>query len=96
MKDTVTIQKIGRSIGFKLDKVILKTLNIEHKDQIKVTISDVVKGNQELMDIDSSLIFYGDIIKTGSSFGITIKKRKVDSLNIGIGDVFNVDIEKIE
>jgi len=96
MKDTVTIQKIGRSIGFKIDKVILDALNIKHHDQIKVTVSDVVKGDQELMAIDSSLIFYGNIIKTGSSFGITIKKRKVDSLNINIGDVLNVDIEKIE
>jgi len=95
MKETVTIEKIGRSVGIKIDIVILNQLNLKHKDKIKITILDIIKGNEEIKQIDSQLIFYGQLIKSGNSLGVTIKKKRLQALNINIGDVFNVDIDKV-
>lgn len=95
MKETVTIEKIGRSTGIKFNAVILDQLKLEHKDQVKITILDVIKGSEALKKIDSQLFFYGQLIKSGNSLGVTIKKKRLEALEINVGNVFNVDIEKI-
>ena len=95
MKETITIEKIGRSVGIRLDPVILDQLKLDHKDQIKITILEAIKGSEDLKQMDSQLIFYGQLIKSGNSLAVTIKKKRLEVLDINIGDVFNVDIEKI-
>ncbi len=95
MKETITIVKIGRSVGIRLDPVILDQLKLNHKDQIKITIFEAIKGSEDLKQMESQLIFYGQLIKSGNSFAVTIKKKRLEVLDINIGDVFNVDIEKI-
>jgi len=95
MKETITIEKIGRSVGIRLDPVILDQLKLDHKDQIKITILEAIKGSEDLKQMESQLIFYGQLIKSGNSLAVTIKKKRLEVLNINIGDVFNVDIEKI-
>ena len=95
MKETITIEKIGRSVGIRLDPVILDQLKLDHKDQIKITILEAIKGSEDLKQMESQLIFYGQLIKSGNSLAVTIKKKRLEVLDINIGDVFNVDIEKI-
>ena len=95
MKETITIEKIGRSVGIRLNPVILDQLKLDHKDQIKITILEAIKGSEDLKQMDSQLIFYGQLIKSGNSLAVTIKKKRLEVLDINIGDVFNVDIEKI-
>jgi len=95
MKETITIEKIGRSVGIRLNPVILDQLKLDHKDQIKITILETIKGSGDLKQIKSQLIFYGQLIRSGNSLAVTIKKRRLEVLDINIGDVFNVDIEKI-
>ena len=95
MKETITIEKIGRSVGIRLDPVILDQLKLDHKDQIKITILEAIKGSEDLKQMDSQLIFYGQLIKSGNSLAVTIKKKRLDVLDINIGDVFNADIEKV-
>ncbi|MCP6718672.1 MAG: hypothetical protein KJI71_00385 [Patescibacteria group bacterium] len=95
MKETITIEKIGRSVGIRFDPVILDQLDLDHKDQVKLTILEIIKGSEDLKQIKSQLIFYGQLIKSGNSLAVTIKKKRLEVLDINVGDVFNVDIEKI-
>ena len=95
MKETITIEKIGRSVGIRFNPVILDQLKLEHKDQVKITILEIIKGSEDLKQIESQLFFYGQLIKSGSSLAVTIKKKRLEVLDINIGDVFNADIEKV-
>lgn len=96
MKETITIEKIGHSLGIKFDSVVMDQLGLEHKDQVRITILETLKGSDDLKEITSPMIFYGQLIKSGNSLGVTLKKKLLETLNINFGDVFNIKIEKIE
>ena len=44
----ITIEKIGRSVGIRFNPVILDQLKLEHKDQVKITILEIIKGSEDL------------------------------------------------
>jgi len=95
MKETITIERIGRSVGIRFNPIILDQLKLGYQDQVKITILEIIKGSKDLKQIESHLIFYEPLIKSGNSLAVTIKKKRLEALDINVGDVFNAEIEKI-
>ena len=90
MKDTVTLRKIGKSLGFTIDPHIILDLSIKEKDIVHIQINEIIK-EKEIIQV--SLHYSRNTIKIGeSSLGITLKKNITDRFGLEMGILLGIDV----
>jgi hypothetical protein len=92
VKDTVSLSKIGSSVGFVLAGVTLDYLGLDVDDPVEIQIVKVFRSGEPT---EVNIPMMRKIIKVGgSSRGIIIKKNIIDELNLEAGMNIIIEINK--